>query len=388
MQNFQKYLLAANDDNLFETNENDKSKNYFDLVNSSQIVLQFANNSQRDKCRLNHLIELMLIQDEDRYTKKDITKQTFEMLKCRLNGHLSTYFADEEVASINHRKISAFISYLQEQKIGAVTINQYLGLLKRVLYVGVLDGIVEQIPIFPKIKSKSIPRGSFSISEYVRLLRISKSLSNLREAIKPPTHRNTANGAFVKCNGIPKEMPWLIGFMVNTFIRPVDIKLIKHKHIQIIDSANRYLRISMIETKKHTGQIVSMRVAVSIYKKIFEYQASRGYGNPDDYVFFPEVKDRQGAIALISGHFKKILDKGNMNYGVNGEKRSLYSLRHTAITFRLLYGKGIDLLTLARNARTSVEMIERFYSSNLTAEMNIEILQSKRTSPLEQKLYA
>ncbi|MBT8580979.1 hypothetical protein G6646_08570 [Polynucleobacter paneuropaeus] len=138
MQNFQKYLLAANDDNLFETNENDKSKNYFDLVNSSQIVLQFANNSQRDKCRLNHLIELMLIQDEDRYTKKDITKQTFEMLKCRLNGHLSTYFADEEVASINHRKISAFISYLQEQKIGAVTINQYLGLLKRVLYVGVL----------------------------------------------------------------------------------------------------------------------------------------------------------------------------------------------------------------------------------------------------------
>ena len=388
MQNFQKYFLAANDTNLFEINEYDKSNSYFDLVNSSQITLEFTHNSQRHKCKLNHLIELMLIQDKERCIKKVITKQTYEMLKCRLNGHLSAYFADEEVSNINHRKISAFISYLQQQKIGAVTINQYLGLLKRVLYVGVLDGIIEQIPIFPKIKSKSTPRGSFSISEYIRLLRISKSLSNLRETIKPPTHRNTANGAFMKCNGIPKEMPWLIGFMVNTFIRPVDIKLIKHKHIQIIDSTNRYLRISMIETKKHTGQIVSMRVAVSIYKKIFEYQTIRGYGNPDDYVFFPEVKDRQGAIALISGHFKKILDKGNMNFGVNGEKRSLYSLRHTAITFRLLYGKGIDLLTLARNARTSVEMIERFYSSNLTAEMNIEILQSKRTSVLEQKLYA
>jgi hypothetical protein len=57
---------------------------------------------------------------------------------------------------------------------------------------------------------------------------------------------------------------------------------------------------------------------------------------------------------------------------VNGEKRSLYDLRHTAITFRLLYGKGIDLLTLVRNARTSVEMIETFYSLNLIAEMNIE----------------
>ena len=131
MKNFQKYFLAANDANLFETNENDK--NYFDLVNSSQMALQFANNSQRDKCRFNHLIKLMLIQDKERCTKKNITKQTFEMLKCRLNGHLSAYFADEQVGNINHRKISAFISYLQEQKIGAVTINQYLGLLKRVL---------------------------------------------------------------------------------------------------------------------------------------------------------------------------------------------------------------------------------------------------------------
>jgi hypothetical protein len=44
----------------------------------------------------------------------------------------------------------------------------------------------------------------------------------------------------------------------------------------------------------------------------------------------------------------------------------------------LLYGTGIDMLTLARNARTSVEMIERHYASALTAERNIGMLQSKR----------
>ena len=63
----------------------------------------------------------------------------------------------------------------------------------------------------------------------------------------------------------------------------------------------------------------------------------------------------------------------------NGQTRTIYSLRHTAMTFRLLYGGKIDLLTLARNARTSVQMIERFYASNLTAEMNIDLLQGKRT---------
>jgi hypothetical protein len=55
-------------------------------------------------------------------------------------------------------------------------------------------------------------------------------------------------------------------------------------------------------------------------------------------------------------------------------------LRHTAITFRLIFGGNIDLLTLARNARTSVEMIEKFYASTLSAEMNIQLLHSKRRS--------
>jgi len=38
----------------------------------------------------------------------------------------------------------------------------------------------------------------------------------------------------------------------------------------------------------------------------------------------------------------------------------------------------LDLLTLARNARTSVEMVEKFYSSTLAPEMNIDLLQGLR----------
>jgi hypothetical protein len=44
--------------------------------------------------------------------------------------------------------------------------------------------------------------------------------------------------------------------------------------------------------------------------------------------------------------------------------------------FRMIHGEGIDLLTIARSARTSVEMIDRFYAKHLTAEMNIAQLQS------------
>jgi hypothetical protein len=60
------------------------------------------------------------------------------------------------------------------------------------------------------------------------------------------------------------------------------------------------------------------------------------------------------------------------------EPRSLYSLRHSSIMFRLMFGRAVDTLTLARNARTSPEMIDRFYAAPLKGEMNIGELQSKR----------
>lgn len=47
-------------------------------------------------------------------------------------------------------------------------------------------------------------------------------------------------------------------------------------------------------------------------------------------------------------------------------------LRHTAILFQLWFGKGIDLLTLARHARASLQMVEPFYVSSLAPERNIE----------------
>jgi integrase len=74
-----------------------------------------------------------------------------------------------------------------------------------------------------------------------------------------------------------------------------------------------------------------------------------------------------------------VLKVAGLKETANGEARTLYSLRHTCIMFRLINGDGIDPLTLARSARTSVEMIDRFYAKHLTAEMNIAQLQSSRS---------
>jgi len=173
-------------------------------------------------------------------------------------------------------------------------------------------------------------------------------------------------------------MVWLIGFMVNGFMRPSDIIQIQHKHVQIIRSDRVYLRLTLPETKRHKSPIVTMRPAVRIYEILLQYMTRIGKANPDDYLFLPEIKNRKTAGVLLASHFKYLLEVTGLRRGQFGQSRTLYSLRHTAIMFRLLYGRGIDLLTLARNARTSVQMIEQFYASQLTAEMNIDLLQSRR----------
>jgi integrase len=158
----------------------------------------------------------------------------------------------------------------------------------------------------------------------------------------------------------------------------LDFQILQHQHIQLVRGDNTYLRISLPETKKHTAKIVTLSAAVIIYENLLKFMISKGFGAKNDYLFLPEIQDREAAIFIIGKHFRHLLEATNLRKGSLGQNRSLYSLRHTAITYRLLYGNGIDLLTLARNARTSVEMIERFYASALTPEMNIAMLQSRR----------
>jgi len=93
----------------------------------------------------------------------------------------------------------------------------------------------------------------------------------------------------------------------------------------------------------------------------------------------PQAASRDNAMKLLARQFEIVMEVTGLKSSAAGETRTLYSLRHSSIMFRLMFGRTVDTLTLARNARTSPEMIDRFYAKHLTAEMNIEQLQSRRT---------
>jgi len=67
----------------------------------------------------------------------------------------------------------------------------------------------------------------------------------------------------------------------------------------------------------------------------------------------------KGQRELLNG----VLEEEGLKTDRDGLIRTAYSLRHTYICLRLM--EGADIYQIAKNCRTSVEMIEKFYAAHL-----------------------
>ena len=315
-----------------------------------------------------------------RSQRREISEQTARYFQIRCEKYIRPAFGDFSPGEVGYPQIVVFVDTLTSDGLHPATIRQILVALKKVLQWALMHGHLSGMPAFPMVRSVSTPRGGFTPREVLRLWHTARRLSDVRNYENGTSHRETCGGIYSKNRPIAKEMRWLIALMVNGFMRPTDLKNVQHKQVEIVRGRHVYLRLNLPESKRHTETIITLRPAVRAYEALSENAIEAGRKTPDDYLFFPEVRDRKKAMMAMDHQFRRILDAADLRFGKRNQARSIYSLRHTALTFRLIYGQGIDLLTLAKNARTSVEMVEKFYASELNAELNVAMLQSKRTT--------
>lgn len=125
--------------------------------------------------------------------------------------------------------------------------------------------------------------------------------------------------------------------------------------------------------------MLGTELARSRYQAIIEYRKDGGiFGQlnavemadtneprigPDDYLFMPELENRDTALDALGTQFTALLEITGLRQDAEGKPRTLYSLRHTAIVHSI--HKGLPLEMIAANARTSSEMIRRFYGSHV-----------------------
>ena len=107
---------------------------------------------------------------------------------------------------------------------------------------------------------------------------------------------------------------------------------------------------------------------------------------------FQRMQKRHNGEALdkIFGKTPKLLNtvlkQINLKHDRDGNVRTAYSLRHTYICLRLM--EGADIYQVAKNCRTSVEMIEKFYAVHLKNTLDasaINVRKSKKKPRKPQK---
>jgi hypothetical protein len=297
---------------------------------------------------------------------------------------------------VDYKSIDAFLQKLSKQQppLSISTIGAYMGLVRKVLQHGARHSYLPHLPEFPKVGVQDKPRGWFTVGEYHELNKTAKKLAGKKVEWRAHNGRTSESyfcfpggklhpkDRLIKTVEMTKDLPDLIVFMVNSYVRPTDIKNMQHRHVDVIKKEWTYLRLTLPPSKGHSYPITTMPWAVRVYERICERRMEgmpEGYQIPiDEYVFMPKAASRDDAMKKLQRQFEVVMEMTKLRTSNSGETRTLYSLRHSSIMFRLLYGRAIDTLTLSRNARTSPEMIDRFYAAPLQGEMKVGELQSKR----------
>ena len=342
------------------------------------------------------IADAVIVAERAKLQRHEISKMTYDNCIYRYSKSVLPFFGDRDVSKVNYEVLENYVIELSGTGISGTTIRSYLQLVRKVLVLACRRGLIPAVPEFPNVKVRAKARGWFSPVEYLTLYRTARRLAGVTMEIRKyqdslgnkqtqyirrddVANKRGTRMCYVK---MTDELRYLIAFMVNAYIRPTDIRHMRHEHVDIVRGDYTYLRLRLPESKGHTNPITTMPRAVAVYqalRRLHGQDKSTGDVDGADHVFVPKyANSRDHALNLLQRQFEVLIGMSGLPRVVNGEIRSLYSFRHSSIMYRLLYGDGINTLVLARNARTSVEMIDRFYAKPLSGEMNIDMLHSKR----------
>ena len=331
----------------------------------------------------NVLAEQLLEAEWERVMRSELSASSVGIQKNRLDAHVLPFFRYIPPTQVTHVVLDDFVSRLTKHQLSTTTISQYLVIVRKLLKLAVRKGLLKEVPDLPKVRVAVQPRSMLTLAEYGRVCRMALKMSRtglIAPEVKSTDGQRDRFWVAPRNMRLAPDMFWVIRFMVNSFVRPGDLRELKHKHVSVVRGESVYLRLKMPKTKKHDKPMVTLSPAVQVYESARRHSQSQGFGGDEDYVFLPAEKDRNYALAVLGFWFKWVMREAGLSTTDELDRtRTLYCLRHTSLMFRLLYGQGIDMLTLARNARTSVQMIEKFYASSLDGEMNVKMLQSRRT---------
>jgi len=218
-----------------------------------------------------------------------------------------------------------------------------------------------------KRSSKIVHRAWFTHEEYKRLYVASRA--NAQKA-REASHK-AKEGEQARQVWRAEQLHDKILFLANTGLRPDEANRLEYRDVKIVKDEGTGQEILEIEVrgKRGVGYCKSTSGAVWPFKRM----VARNKPKPTDGVFPVDHKKQ----------FNALLDKTDLKLDRDGNRRTLYSLRHSYICFRLL--EGADIYQVAKNCRTSVEMIEKHYAVHLKNTLDAAAINVRKARPARRK---
>jgi integrase len=288
--------------------------------------------------------------------------------QIRLRIHLLPFFGNIGLSQITPGKVQDYrihrIKTCKRDKPPArSTMHDEVVTLRLVLKTAIRHAWLAHLPdLSPpyKTQGKIVHRPWFSPAEYKQLYTATREYAK-----NPPQPQYQWNA---------DQLHDYVLFMGNTGMRPDEAKNLQHRDISVVTDPGSGQEILEIEVrgKRGIGFCKSMAGAARPYQRLLNrakpkrglQKRNRSRKNPSPILAdeFPEPTDK-----VFPGSYLKllnrILDKNNLKLDRDGNPRTAYSLRHTYICLRLM--EGADIYQIAKNCRTSVEMIEKFYAAHI-----------------------
>lgn len=168
--------------------------------------------------------------------------------------------------------------------------------------------------------------------------------------------------------------------MGRTGLRPNEARQLRWCDIDQFRAEDEQLYIVLsISPNTKTGErdVIGLGELMEVFERI---KARTKFREPSDYVFC----DTSGQpIDNFGKTFKEVLLQCNLLKDRYGRTRTIYSLRHTYATLRLLHG-DVPIDDLARNMGTSSTMIERHYS-HVTNRQKAKTLSGRVVANMSRK---
>lgn len=285
------------------------------------------------------------------------------------NG-LGAFFKRTDISTITTDMVRQYLCFAakgsRKGELATTTQRNHLSTLNGILKSAAERGLIAARPPMPKLRLVDNPRPCFTEIEYRALCLTAGVLA--RDARHRQDHQAAADW---------EEMQDFLVFMIATFLRAGEWKQLKQKHCRIIYGDHPYLEIAVLFGKTGPRNVVSMPEAIGVFERIVERD---GY-DPERLLFKSRYSNRETAKERMDDSFKALVREADLEFDEFDKPRTLYSLRHTSLMFRLLQGDNVDPLMLARNAGTSMEQLERFYLSHARPAMKVANLHSMKPRP-------